>query len=36
MAKGSIFKINKALADYENALASMNYAKKEKQRQKLL
>ncbi|MGC8588447.1 MAG: TolC family protein, partial [Hydrogenobaculum sp.] len=34
MAKGSIFKINKALADYENALAMMKYAKKEKEEAK--
>jgi outer membrane protein len=34
MAKGSIFKINKALADYENALAMMKYAKKEEEEAK--
>jgi len=34
MAKGSIFKINKALADYENALASMKYATKEEEESK--
>ncbi len=34
MAKGAKFKIEKALADYENALASMRFAKKEKQESK--
>lgn len=34
MAKGSIFKINKALADYNNALAGIKYATKEEEEAK--
>lgn len=34
MIKGSIFKINKAMADYENALAGIKYATKEQEEAK--